>query len=164
MTLALTLKLLHIFASIWMIAGIIGRYVTLQKAEQSTDMHAVSVLIPVAGIFERVMVRPGSMAVLLAGLVTAWAQGWPILGFIQGGASNWVLVSLLLFLTMIPLIGLIFLPRGRIFEAAFTNAVKVDRVTPELQAAFHDPLVRAGHIYEIAAIAVITTLMVFKPF
>jgi hypothetical protein len=110
------------------------------------------------------MVLPGSFAVLTAGLATAWVQGWPILGFLQGGSSNWVLVSLILFLTIIPVIRFIFLPRGKRFEAAFDQAQAQNRVTPELTTAFNDPLVRAGHIYEMALLGLVTALMVLKPF
>lgn len=164
MNLANILKLLHIFAAIWLIIGVVGRYVAMQKAEQSTDMGAVRALLSVAGVFERGFAIPGSLAVLVAGLVTAWAQGWPILGFLQGGSSNWVLVSLVLFLTLFPLIRFVFLPRGKVFEAAYNQAVAQDNVTPELSAAFRDPVVRAAHMYEFGITAVIVALMVLKPF
>lgn len=164
MNAALLLKLLHVLAAFWLVTGLLGRYVALTKAEQSRDIDGVLSLLPVAGVFERAMVIPGSSAVLIAGLATAWAQGWPILGFLQRGASNWVLVSLLLFLTLIPVIIFVFLPRGKVFEAALNDAVANEQVTPGLTAAFRDPLVRAAHIYELAVIAVIIALMVLKPF
>jgi hypothetical protein len=164
MNLALLLKLLHVFTAIWLIAGLIGRYVALAIAGHSRDVHAILAVLPAAGIFERRMVIPGSAAVLVAGIVTTFAEGWPILGFIQGGASNWVLVSLVLFLTINPLIILVFIPRGKVFEAALQQAIARDQVTPELTAAFNDPLVRAGHIYELVIVAVIICLMVLKPF
>jgi hypothetical protein len=162
--LALVLKALHVFAAMWLVAGLIGRYVALSKAEQSRDIHAIRSILPVAGVFENSMVIPGSTAVLVAGLLTAWTKGWPVLGFIQGGASNWVLVSLVLFLTLFPLIVFVFVPRGKVFERAMKEAVAQERVTPELAAAFGDPAVRAGHYYELSVMAVIVALMVLKPF
>jgi hypothetical protein len=162
--LGLVLKTLHVLTAMWMIAGGVGRFVALSKAERSTDIRSVRAILSVAGVFENAMVIPGSTAVLLAGLVTAWAQGRPILGFIQGGSSNWMLVSLLLFLTVIPVIVFVFIPRGRLFERALNEAVAQDRVTPELTAAFRDPLVRAGHYYELVLFALIVALMVLKPF
>lgn len=164
MNLPTILKLLHVFAAFWLITGIIGRYVINKKASESKDMQVVCALMPASGVFEQAMVLPGSFAVLAAGLVTAWAQGWPILGFLQGGSSNWVLASLVLFLTIIPLIRFVFVPRGKMFEAAFNDAAAKGQVTPELSAAFRDPLVRAAHIYEFGAIVVIVALMVLKPF
>jgi hypothetical protein len=164
MSLALILKLIHVFAAFWLITGIIGRNITIKKAEQSLDIQSVGTLLPLASIFEARMVIPGSFAVLIAGLVTAWVQGWPILGVLQGGASNWVLVSLLLFFSLIPVIRFIFLPRGKVFEAAYHEAQTLNQVTPELRAAFRDPVVRAAHLYEVIILGVITALMVLKPF
>ena len=83
-------------------------------AGRSTSVQQLQAMLPIGTIFEKRMVIPGSTAVLLAGLITAWAQGWPILGFLQGGASNWVLVSLFLSLTISPLIRFVFLPRAKI--------------------------------------------------
>jgi hypothetical protein len=164
MNLAQVLKLIHIAAAFWLIAGVLGRTVVLSKAEHSTEISTVRTLLPVAGVFERGMVIPGTSAVFIAGLLTAWAQGWPILGFLQGGQSNWVLVSVLLLLTLIPTIVFVFLPRGKIFEKAFQEAIVQDQVTPELTAAFRDPIVRAAHIYELVILTVIVILMVLKPF
>ena len=164
MSLPLILKLLHIFTAIWLVTGIIGRYMVLSRVSNSPSIREIQTLLPIATIFEERMVIPGSTAVFLAGLVTAWAQGWPILGFLQGGASNWVLVSLLLFITIFPIIIFIFVPRGKIFEAALKDAVARDSITPELKAALDDPAVRAGHYYEIVLMLVIVTLMVLKPF
>ncbi len=164
MNLATIFKLLHVFTAIWMIVGIAGRQIVLGKAGQSRDIREISIMLPIMAVFEKRMVIPGSLAVMIAGLITAWVQGWPILGFIQGGRSNWVLVSLLLFLSIQPVIFLVFIPRGKLFEKAFQDAIARDAVTPELSAAFHDPAVRAGHIYELAVIGVIVSLMVLKPF
>ncbi|HEY8017926.1 MAG TPA: hypothetical protein VIG53_00395, partial [Actinomycetota bacterium] len=38
------------------------------------------------------------------------------------------------------------------------------RITPELTAALHDPVVDAAHIYELAIVTVVILLMVTKPF
>ncbi len=164
MSVSLLLKLLHIVAGFWMIAGLLGRTVTMYQAGRARDIQAVCALLPVAAIFERRMVIPGSNAVLLLGLITAWAQGWPILGFLQGAPTNWVLAALLLMLSIFPVIIFIFLPRAKRFERAFQGAVAQSQVTPALTAAFHDPLVRLGHWYEFIALAAIITLMVLKPF
>jgi len=147
-----------------LIAGVLGRTVVLFKAEHSPDIQAVRTLMPVANIFERTMVVPGTFAVFLAGLLTAWLQGWPILGFLQGGKSNWVLVSMLLLLSIIPVIAFVFVPRGKVFGKALEESIAEDRITPQLTAAFRDPWVRAAHIYELSMIAVIVILMVLKPF
>jgi hypothetical protein len=59
---------------------------------------------------------------------------------------------------------LVFLPKGRRFEAALAAAEVQGRVTPELETAWHDPLVRAAHVYELGAITIVLILMLTKPF
>ena len=98
------------------------------------------------------------------GLLAAWRGGWPILGFLQGGSANWILVSLVLYLTLVPLILWVFLPRGRVFEGALRDALAEGRVTPALRAAFADPVVAAAHAWELIAIVLVIALMVTKPF
>jgi hypothetical protein len=110
------------------------------------------------------MVRPGSLLLLAGGLITAWAEGWPVFGFLQGGGANWVLVSLVLYLSTVPLIIGVFIPRGRVFEAALEEAAAQGSVTPRLTTAFADRAVAAAHGYEWLMIALIITLMVLKPF
>jgi hypothetical protein len=91
-------------------------------------------------------------------------RGWPILGFLQGGSVNWVLAALLVYLSIIPVIVFVFLPRGRVFHQALEAARPLGRVTPELRAALHDPWVHAARTYEIVMIVLLTVLMVLKPF
>jgi uncharacterized membrane protein len=164
MSLALLLKLLHILTAIWLVTGLVGRYILLARAEKSRDIHEMASLLPVATIFERAMVIPASMAVFAAGLLTAWAGRWPILGFLQGRSPSWIIIAILLYLTTFPLIRFVFIPRGKIFEVALNEALAKDQVTPELTAAFRDPIVRRAHIYELAVVAAIISLMVLKPF
>ena len=49
----------------------------------------------------------------------------------------------------LPLIPLVFVPRGRVFEATLAEATARGVVTPELAAAWRDPVVRAAHWYEL---------------
>jgi len=91
-------------------------------------------------------------------------QGWPILGFLQGGAVNWVLVSILIYLSIMVFVVRVFLPRGKLSEAALQEAVARGQVTPRLTEAFNDRAVAAGHLYELVALVVIVYLMVVKPF
>ena len=94
------------------------------------------------------MVQPGSFAVPLAGLAAAFAKGLPW----TGSGNWWLLTSLVLFLSLAPMIPLIYLPRGRVFEAALATARDRGRVTPELRAAFGDSLVSVARIYEVAVV------------
>ena len=91
-------------------------------------------------------------------------QGRSVLGPLTGGSVDWLFVSLLLFLSILPLVPLVFLPRGRDYEAAMATAEASGDVTPELQAAWRDPVVRAAHVYELGSVTVVLILMLAKPF
>ena len=73
-------------------------------------------------------------------------------------------MSLVLYLSLIPQIPLIFIPRGRIFDAALADARQRGSVTPELTAAFHDRGVAFARTYEVVVVGIIVALMVLKPF
>ena len=75
----------------------------------------------------------GSLVVLVLGIATAIVKGIPFLGPLQGGRVDWLFVSLLLFLSVIPLVPLVFLPRGRVFDAAMADAEARGEVTPALR-------------------------------
>ena len=75
-----------------------------------------------------------------------------------------MLAAPLIYLTIVPVIVFVFLPRGRLYHAALEDAVTVGRITPRLRAALHDPLVRAARVYEIAMVVALAYLMIVKPF
>jgi hypothetical protein len=160
MSLADVLQFLHVVAAFWFVTGLIGRDVVLALARRSDDLGRIRTLLEASAPFERLMVIPGSFAVLVLGILTWWAQHLPL----WGANTRWVPVSLIVFATSIPLVPLVFLPRGKMFETALTQAVEAGRVTPALTAAFHDPVVAAARWYELAVIAVVVLLMVAKPF
>jgi hypothetical protein len=162
--LALGLKFLHVLVAFWMTAGFAGRGITQLRLERTTDMKSFQLLLELVGRFDRLMVIPASAAVFVLGLLTAWAQGLPILGFLQGARTNWLLISLVLWIGVFALVPTVFIPRGKLFGASLEEAVSEDRVTERLAAALRDPVVRLAHIYEIAAVLVIIFLMVTKPF
>jgi uncharacterized membrane protein len=151
---------LHVLVAFWFVAGVIGRDVTLAKARGAGDPHLVGELAELAGRFERMSVRPGSFAVLVLGLLAAWARHLPL----AGSGSGWMLVSLILFLSTAPLIPLIFLPRGRVFERTLADAQVQGSVTPGLAAALRDRAVQAARTYELLTLVAIIALMVTKPF
>jgi hypothetical protein len=161
---AIGLKFLHVLVAFWMTAGLVGRGLAQLQAERTTDIRSLQLLIELIGRFDRLMVIPASSAVFVLGLLTAWAQGLPILGFLQGARTNWLLISLLLWIGVFALVATVFIPRGRVFGAILEEAVRLGRVTERLAAALRDPVVRFAHIYEIVAVLVIIFLMVAKPF
>ena len=155
---------LHVLLVFLLVGGMLGRDLVYARAARSRDLAEIRALMGLGHVFEMRLVRPFTGYVLLAGLVAAWLRGWPILGFLQGGKSNWVLAAILIYLTLIPLIVFIFLPRGRVFRAAYDEALARGQVTPQLTAALRDPWVRAARGYEWVMIAVLAFLMVTKPF
>ncbi len=63
--------------------------------------------------------------VLVLGMATAIAQGRPFLGPFQGAPVDWLFVSIVIYLSVIPVIPLVFLPRGKVFAAALEEATAV---------------------------------------
>jgi len=154
------LRFLHVASAFWYVAGLIGRDVVFGRARQSDDLGRIRELLDTSTPFERLMVIPGSIAVLTLGLLTWWAGKLPI----WGAGTRWLPVSLIVFASTIPLVPLIFLPRGKVFDDALASAVEVGRVTPELTSALRDSAVAAARWYEFVVVAVVMLLMVTKPF
>jgi uncharacterized membrane protein len=152
--------LLHVAIAFWFVAGLIGRNLTLVRARSSQQVGLVEELVELAGRFERLMVIPGSFAVLLLGLLAAWAEDLPL----AGSGNGWLLVSLLLFVPLFAMVPLVFLPRGRVFDRALADASRRGAVTPALTSALRDPVVAAARAFELVVVAVILALMVVKPF
>jgi hypothetical protein len=106
------------------------------------------------------MVIPGSFAVVVLGLLAAWALGQPL----AGANDWWLLISLVLFLVIGALVQIVFLPHGKVFEHEFADAKARGEITTELRTALRDPVVRNARAAELVVVAVIITLMVTKPF
>lgn len=157
--LPLLLKLGHVFLAFALVAGLLGRWILLTRAAGTDDVERAHLLAEAAGPFERLVQVVGPILVLF-GLVTAWAQGYPWLGLTTG----WMLLSVLLIIPILVLVPVVFIPRGRVFEAAMTEAREAGTVTPTLRAAWADPAVAMARRYELVSIAIIVFLMVVKPF
>lgn len=157
-------RFLHIVSAIIFIGGIFGRQLIRAYAKKVADVEVFAELTHAAGRIERIMIIPGNMAIIVFGVILALISGAPILGFIQGASQNWLLVSNLLLVTGFFIVPFIFVPRGKVFEAALEQALKIGQVTPELKESLDDPVIKAAHIYEAVMLLVIVALMVFKPF
>ena len=158
-SLATFVVFLHVAAGFWFVGGLLGRWIVLGRARRSDDLREIDALLPTADRFEKIVI-PGSAAVLVLGLLAMWAQDRPL---IDDGAY-WLLASLVLYLSLIPLVPLIFLPRGRVFESALAGARQRGTVTPELTTAFRDPWVAFARTYEAVIVGLVIALMVLKPF
>jgi hypothetical protein len=164
MDLGLIIVVLHVLIAGWFVSGLIGRGVSFRYARSSDTIETTAALLRVSEHFELRMVMPGSMAVLLLGLFAAWLRGWPILGFLEGSPINWLLVSLILYLSLVPFIPLYLAPmrkrRGLVVEAALAKGM----ITHELTAALDDKGVRAYRMAELIIVVIVTVLMIAKPF
>src|SRR5262245_774482 len=70
--------LLHVVAAFWFVAGLLGRNITMARARVATDIRTLDELVTLSGRFERLLVIPGSFAVVALGLLAAWALGQPL--------------------------------------------------------------------------------------
>lgn len=157
-------RLFHIGSAIVFIGGIIGRQVVRSLAEKTEDVEVFATLSQAAGKIESRMVIPGNLAVIGFGIVYAFMLHAPILGFLQGASSNWLLVCNLLLVLGMLLVPFFYLPRGRKFDQALQAALAQNEMTPELRESIEDPHVRLVHTLEISSLVIIVILMVFRPF
>jgi uncharacterized membrane protein len=165
MNLSLSMKLLHILTAFWFFSGIVARDISYWRAARATNIQAVFSLLQFSDFFERSAVIPGGMIVLLFGLITAWLQDWPILGFLQGAPSNWLLVSLILYIGISALIGpLRMTSRRNLRTQVAEEALAQGSITTELTAALNDKVVSTFRNVELVGVVFIIILMVMKPF
>lgn len=153
----------HAVLGILFFCGLVGRGIVLVLAERAETIGSMRTLAKAAAPFEWLVIRVGAVALIL-GVAVAIAQGRPFLGPLQGGRVDWLFLSILLLLTVAPLPPLVFLPRGRVFEAALEDATARGEVTPEVRAAWRDPFTRAAHVWELVVVTTVLVLMIAKPF
>ncbi len=164
MSLYLLLRFLHIFAAIIFVGGLFARQAVRTLLPRATDVSTIVTLTNAAGRVERLLVIPGNLFAIIFGLLLALMTRAPILGSFQVPHSNWLLASILILVLLFPLVPLVFLPRGKLFEAALAEASSKGAITPGLQAKMDDRTVRFAHIAEMIGVVLIVVLMVYKPF
>lgn len=157
-------KFFHIIAVIASVGGLFARQLVRRHAKKTDDVHLFATFSEAAGKIEKAMVIPGTMAILVFGIILGLMGHFPILGFLQGAQQNWLLASNILIIGILVIIPTVLVPRGKIFEPLLQAALVKGQITPELRAAMDDNMVRLAHIYEEVALIVITALMVLKPF
>jgi uncharacterized membrane protein len=148
---------LHVLVAFAFVAGLIGRDITIAQARRSRELASITELLSVANRFDSV-VKVGSVAVLALGIIAM------IVGDLSPSDNGWLVASLALYVALGLLVPIVFLPRGRLFDAALADAEQRGEVTPELTQAFRDPAVAFARNAELVVVAVIIGLMVLKPF
>jgi uncharacterized membrane protein len=157
-------KFLHIVSVIVCVGGLLARQLVRQQAKKMNDIQSFATFSEAAGKIEKAMVIPGMAATLVFGVILGLIGHSPILGFLQGAQQNWLLVSNILLIGTQVIIPTVFIPRGKIFEPLLQDALTKGQITPELRAAMNDNAVKLAHLYEEAALIIVTALMVLKPF
>ena len=71
---------------------------------------------------------------------------------------------MIIYATVIALVPVVFIPRGKLFDEALKGTSPDSATTSALLAAVKDPAIFAAHAYEMIAAGVIVFLMVTKPF
>jgi uncharacterized membrane protein len=164
MSLLLVVRFLHIASAVWFIGGVVARQIVRAYSKRTEDVQRFAIMSEAAGRIETSMVIPGNFAVIVFGVIYGLMIDAPILGFLQGASRNWLLVSNILLLLGFFNIPLVFIPKGKLFDVALKDALAKGQMTPKLRAQMDDRTVRIVHFIELAALAVITVLMVFRPF
>ena len=160
MDLANLLKLVHVAAGFALVTGLFGRWTLERRAAAASDPDAAFALTRAASPFER-LVLIGGPSIIIAGLATAWAKGYPFFGLTTG----WMLVSLILVLVFpFVLAPLVYIPGSRRIESTMTDARARGVWTAELRAAFANPALKYARWYEAIAASAVVALMVLKPF
>ena len=155
------IKVLHILAVTAVISGVVGWALIRARLVRLDDIYIVREFVVLEGHFDQWLVIYGWNTTLLTGLLLTWLGHWPLL---HAGVPTWTLVGAVLFLTIIPLVIWVYIPRGKIFGEVFQKALAQERVTAELRAAFSDRVIHAWWLYEYLMLPVVLTLMVVKSF
>lgn len=155
---------LHVLSVFWLVAGIVGRDACWWHAARAADMGTLRTIAALASFFDRRAVQPATFVVLVTGLAAAGLRGHSLFGFFRGEGPVWPFTALIIYLSIIPVIVLVFLPKGRVYRAVLAEAESRGEVTARLRAVIADPAVMAARGYEFAMIAVLSFLMISKPF
>ena len=160
----LVIKYLHILAVAITTGGMFARQLVRANAKKSDDIKVTASLTRTALRIDRLMVIPWSNLMIVFGVILALMMNWPIFGFLQGAAQNWLLVSNILLVIMLTDIFAVFIPHNKKVEAILQAALEEGRITQELSAALDDKVNKLAHHVEEFAILAVAALMVLKPF
>jgi Ca2+/Na+ antiporter len=139
----MTVRTLHILAGIWFTCGVAAYLLTRLAMLKSDDARSVHALVGLTGRFRNLMIRPGSILLLIFGLWTAYYEAWP----------RFSIEAIVLLVILVPFVVLTVKGGGRI-EAASAEAVQSGPVTQALSAALRDRKTVVGEV----GIGVITLL------
>lgn len=155
-------RLSHVILAVAFIAGLVGRAVAFRQARSASTLEATAALLTLSDWFDRWLVVPGSILVLVSGIAIAWIGRWPLVT--GSGRPTWLLVSLILLLLPVGFIPTVLVPRRARRQAALAAALEAGRRTAELDAAVRSTIVLRFRMLELGIVAAVFVLMVLKPF
>jgi len=138
-------RLLHVAVAFWFVAGLLGRNITMARAKAATDLRTLQELVDLSGRFERMIVIPGSFAVLVArfargvGAGSAARRGRPL---VAGHVVDPIRHRRRARADGVP-------SARQISESVLEDAKQRGEVTPELRTAPRDPAVRNARATEL---------------
>ena len=109
------------------------------------------------------MVMPGSLGVILFGVLLALITRTPMGGFLQGASQNWLLVSILLLVVDLLTVPVVNVQRNKQFNRVLQDAVAAGQMTAQLRAELANPTIQWIYRVQLWLPVVIAVLMVFKP-
>jgi hypothetical protein len=107
------------------IGGMFARQLVRGVARRSDDLNTDATLTHAAIRIDRALVIPWSNFFLIAGIILAAMAKWPIFGFLQGAAQNWLLVSNFLMIIMLALIPAILVPHNKKVNSLLARSLQM---------------------------------------
>ena len=156
------MRLVHISLAVIFIIGLVGRAAAFRQAQTAATLDVTAALLALSDWFDRRLVVPGSILVVVSGIVISWSGHWPLLT--GTGRPTWLLASLALLLLPAGLIPTVLIPQRVRRQAALAAAWQLGYRTPELEAALRSAVVLRVRSLELGIVAVVFALMVLRPF
>ena len=163
MDLGAVLRLAHGLAGVAFVSGLVGYWVVLGMARRAESLASMRLLIRTAAPFG-VLVTGGGILLAILGLATAFVLGRPVFGPLLGGRVDWMFLATLLMLPLFAFIAVVYPRFGTRLRAALTSAEAAGALTPDVAAAWADPVYTWARRYELAAVIAVLALMIAKPF
>ena len=145
-------RTLHILAGIWFTCGVAAYLLTRLTILKQDEVRSVHALVGLMGRFRNILIRPGSLLLVIFGLWAAYLESWP----------RFTVHAIALLVILVPFVVLTVKGGNRI-EATSAEAVQAGSITPALSSAMRDRKTVIGEV----GIGVITLLflllMILKP-
>lgn len=107
------------------VGGLFARQLVRCQALKVDDIQTFAIYSQASGAIERIMVTPGTTAILVFGIILAILGGYTILGFLQGDSQNWLLIADILLVGIVVIVPAGFIPRGKKYGLIMQSAMEL---------------------------------------